>query len=130
MRALTALFFVAPLTAQAAQLCVERLEDEGSANIYPVTLMLDKREAATLLGGTTTCVAMKAPGNSVWVRWHAFDWNRPDHGLHGNRVLHSPYTFAVLPKGTQRIDLKVCSMREQGGAPSWHIRGDGFGDCS
>ncbi len=124
MKALIALFVVFPLTAQSAELCATRAEDEGYPNIYPVTLMMGKHEVATLFGGTKTCVALKPPGNTVWIRWHAFDWKRRDHGLHSKLMLRSPYTIAILLNGVRRIDIKVCSHRDQGGAPFWHLDGD------
>jgi hypothetical protein len=129
MKALAALFVLLPMASHAAQVCVERLEDDGYPNIHPVTLMQGKRDVATLIGGDRKCVTMNGPVNTFWLRWHAFDWNRPDHGLHNKRVLHSTHVLVVPVKGERHSDLKVCSKRSQGEPPVWHISGDGLGDC-
>jgi hypothetical protein len=96
---------------QAGSLCVERAEDEGSVNIYPVKLTIDKKLLLTFLGGARSCLPLTAGGHNIELSWPVFDWQRPDHGLHG-KVLDSEFSFAII-RSNEKTPLAICGNRSE-----------------
>ncbi len=101
--------------AQVGSLCVERAEDEGSANIYPVKLTIDKNLSLTLFGGDKSCLPLTAGGHNIELSWAVFDWQRPDHGLYG-KAQDREFSFAII-RSSEKTSLAICGNRSEG-----HVR--------
>jgi hypothetical protein len=107
---------------QLGSLCVERAEDGGSVNIYPVKLTIDKKLSLTLLGGAKSCLPLTAGGHNIELSWPVFDWKRPDHGLHG-KAQDSEFSFAIV-RSNEKTPLAICGNRS-GSHVRWRaINGD------
>jgi hypothetical protein len=107
-------------------ICVVRNEDQGSVNLYPVQLIADGKLVGTFdSGGKTICFQPKGVGAVISLRWPAFDWRRPDHGLHSSAAAESEKVIAVKSNQAERSlnkkPLEICSSRVQGGSPFWHF---------
>jgi len=106
--------FSIPVEAQpklSGSLCVERIEDEGSVNIFPVQLRIDKGPPKTFLGGTKFCASLSEGGHNIELLWPVFSWKRPDHGLH-NKAWGSVFALAVVKAG-RRTTFSICSNRSE-----------------
>src|SRR5258708_6203707 len=57
------------------QICVERFEDQGSANVRPVTAILSGELEIRMLGGTAACGYFPAGTHSIQIEWVAANSN-------------------------------------------------------
>jgi hypothetical protein len=106
------LFAIATVAAaeRSGSLCVERAEDEGAVNIYPVQLTIDKL-TQTFFGGSKSCLPLSAGAHNVELSWPIFDWQRADHGLRGT-VRDNEFALAII-SSDKKTNMAICSTRSK-----------------
>jgi hypothetical protein len=100
-------------------ICVERQEDEGAVNIYPVSLRVDGVQSAIFLGGRAACLYLRPGNHELFLRWNRFDWLRNDHGL-GNPS-ESSAVVSVKVERRAKVLLKINSTRDKANNPHWRL---------
>jgi len=102
--------------------CVERIEDQGVANIYRVTLVISEGlQEVSFLGGMAVCVYLDPGTQRLALDWPKFDWNRTDHGSENSIHEKSP-EISVSMKPSGMIAMEICSKRDKYKAPHWLLR--------
>ena len=114
----TILIATAPLLAcaaphpPAAELCVERLENNGFVNIVAVDLVVDGTPVMTLTGGERQCVPLKTGSHGLQLKWR-WDPRDPDPAL----VQSAVTSIELTAEGAAR---EIC-LDEGAPYPSWKL---------
>jgi hypothetical protein len=133
------IFIAAALSA--AFICIERLEANGSVNVYPVSAQIDgdspwlranrvywsqqkPRRIVALSGGEERCLSVESGVHVIGASWPQFDWKWPDHGANGDSFLTSKEMMLDLKPG-ETAKLLICSTRDANQVPAWDVHRSG-----
>jgi hypothetical protein len=111
--------FIPKYIGSPGKICVERYEDEGLANIAPITVLIGGTAEFTLTGGEAACLWLSAPVKTLLrLRW-TFQYGVPQDEGTPLETLAIP--IEVMPGSTERF--YICRTRTGSGErnPTWSL---------
>lgn len=100
----------------AGRICVERFEDNGSRNIFPVDVFIDDRLAIRVLGGEAACAYVRPGAHVVHLEWR---W------LYQAVRGRSLKPIKMEMKQTGIAALEICTAENGQEVPPWLVRNAG-----
>ena len=123
------LFVLLPVTGSAAdyrpefitetsQVCIERLEEQGLLNVFPVTVNFADQASITLTGGQAGCIYTR-PGEQMINLTFFYPYGGPNE----QRAWSTPVMMFFLEKGA-RASFQLCEAGDQSiNDPKWRATG-------
>ena len=93
--------------SDAAQVCVERFEEEGRLNLSPVTVNITENSKMPLLGGQAGCVFVPAGNQTI-----SLTYPYPYGGAQSPRYWTTPSRTFLAAKGTI-VSFELCETADQ-----------------